>query len=636
MGFTPSNGTFDVARVAVSGGLPPGDVFDLDLNHSFSVSWAIDRARGYVIFGLAYAPDPQARFADALSGIRYSAKSPGTRIIDITLSDGLNWKVMQIEVIVQANNPPTFSLVPTGAGAPLEDSAPGVFSGVITNISAGVNESKQQVSLQVDVFDHTLFSNVTIDNAGNLAYALWPDAYGIGEVRIYARDDGGTESGGSDKSAMAVLPITILPVNDPPSFIKGADISITVDSGPQKFDAWATHIAPGPQNESMETVQFEVTGFDPMLFTTPPALDAQGTLTFTPAPKASGQTTVTVAAIDNGGTAHGGTDRSLPQSFVISLLPNTPPTFVKGADQNILEDSGPQHINAWATQISAGTNEPLQQLIFQLSGFDKSLFAAGPSIDSQGDLAFTPAAHAHGTTMVSVQAVDDGGTANGGENQSLATSFAITIQAVNDPPTMDPVPTKYIGIGARTQTITLTGITPGPQENDQVITFRALSSDGLTRDLQVNYTTGANTATVTYSLNGIGTSAISIVMTDDGGTANGGVNQSTYTFDVVVDDSMQAIFVPTVFSPNGDNSNDTFRIRGSGIATLQLVVFDLSGRQLFHTDNVQFALEHGWDGTYKGSALPAGSYAWTIAGSLADGSELLINGRRYGQVLLVR
>jgi len=34
--------------------------------------------------------------------------------------------------------------------------------------------------------------------------------------------------------------------------------------------------------------------------------------------------------------------------------------------------------------------------------------------------------------------------------------------------------------------------------------------------------------------------------------------------------------------------------------------------------------------------LPAGSYAWTIRGSLVDGSELSINGKKYGQVLLVR
>jgi hypothetical protein len=52
-----------------------------------------------------------------------------------------------------------------------------------------------------------------------------------------------------------------------------------------------------------------------------PTLAANGTLTFTPAPNANGTATVTVFAVDNGGTAKGGVDTSAAQTFVIAITP---------------------------------------------------------------------------------------------------------------------------------------------------------------------------------------------------------------------------------------------------------------------------------------------------------------------------
>jgi hypothetical protein len=56
------------------------------------------------------------------------------------------------------------------------------------------------------------------------------------------------------------------------------------------------------------------------LFSAPPAVSSNGTLTYTPAFLAVGTATVTVRAVDSGGTANGGVDTSPPQTFTISIL----------------------------------------------------------------------------------------------------------------------------------------------------------------------------------------------------------------------------------------------------------------------------------------------------------------------------
>src|SRR4029078_6460072 len=61
-------------------------------------------------------------------------------------------------------------------------------------------------------------------------------------------------------SNVATFSITINPVNDAPSFAKGADQTVNEDAGAQTVSPWATAISAGPANESSQTVSFEITG----------------------------------------------------------------------------------------------------------------------------------------------------------------------------------------------------------------------------------------------------------------------------------------------------------------------------------------------------------------------------------------
>jgi gliding motility-associated-like protein len=62
------------------------------------------------------------------------------------------------------------------------------------------------------------------------------------------------------------------------------------------------------------------------------------------------------------------------------------------------------------------------------------------------------------------------------------------------------------------------------------------------------------------------------------------------------------IFIPNVFTPNGDGANDEWKIFGNltGIKQLQVMVFNRIGEKVFESNDINF----GWDGTYKGTSVP--------------------------------
>jgi hypothetical protein len=123
------------------------------------------------------------------------------------------------------------------------------------------------------------------------------------------------------ESETRTVTITVKPVNDAPSFEEGPDQTVSEDAGPQTVPRWATGISSGPADESGQILSFLVSNDDDSLFARDgqPALDAGGTLTYTPAPDASGTATVTVRLRDDGGTANGGVDTSAEQGFEISI-----------------------------------------------------------------------------------------------------------------------------------------------------------------------------------------------------------------------------------------------------------------------------------------------------------------------------
>jgi hypothetical protein len=249
-----------------------------------------------------------------------------------------------------------------------------------------------------------------------------PDAHGTAQITLTVTD-------GDGESTTTQFLLTVNSVNDAPSFTKGSDQSVRQNAGPQTVAGWAGSIKTGPDEEAGQTVRFLVTNDHAALFATPPAIAADGTLTFTPAANASGSATVTVVLQDDGGTANGGVDQSAAQTFTIaSSFVNDAPSFVAGASLQTPHDAGPQSLAGWATHISAGPEDEAAQALQFIVGVDNpALFAAQPAVAGDGTLTFAPMRNASGIAHLTVQLKDDGGTDDGGSNLSAPQAFTIAV-----------------------------------------------------------------------------------------------------------------------------------------------------------------------------------------------------------------
>nr|MBP6314670.1 gliding motility-associated C-terminal domain-containing protein [Chitinophagaceae bacterium] len=90
----------------------------------------------------------------------------------------------------------------------------------------------------------------------------------------------------------------------------------------------------------------------------------------------------------------------------------------------------------------------------------------------------------------------------------------------------------------------------------------------------------------------------------------------------------ESFFVPTVFSPNGDNLNDVVKPILSGYKLKYFKIFNRRGQMVFSTTYP----DYGWDGKFNGQPLGMDSYYW-VASAESEGQGVKIF---KGDITLVR
>jgi hypothetical protein len=312
---------------------------------------------------------------------------------------------------------------------------------------------------------------------------LRANASGEVTVSVVAKDDGGTLNSGTDASAAQNFKITINGSNDAPvitlpsaptvledtayTFTGASVITIEDDSVVSSFTVTLT-AAHGtiqlPTDPSLVitgngTNQVNVTGTLGNI--TSHALDG---MAFTPSGNFNGSgASITVVAND-GETVDPLSDTET-LSFAVTAV-NDAPMFTKGSDITLDEDSGEHSYSGWATNINAGpigAGEDAQTIGFTVTAETPALFSK-LEISSNGTLTVAPAANAFTLTpaKVTVYATDNGGTANNGQNQSASQDFYVTINGINDAPTMNAVADQTVAEDASEAILDLSGISAGP------------------------------------------------------------------------------------------------------------------------------------------------------------------------------
>ena len=89
------------------------------------------------------------------------------------------------------------------------------------------------------------------------------------------------------------------------------------------------------------------------------------------------------------------------------------------------------------------------------------------------------------------------------------------------------------------------------------------------------------------------------------------------------------IYVPNVFTPNGDHLNDVFYIKGAeGVESIKsLEIFNRWGNKVFEVKNIPpNDPQYGWDGNQKGQLTTPGVFIFIATLALEHGVEVILSG----------
>ncbi|MEM8531148.1 MAG: Ig-like domain-containing protein, partial [Chloroflexota bacterium] len=436
----------------------------------------------------------------------------------------------------------------------------------------------------------------TINPDGTITYTPDPD-YSGADSFTYQICDNGTPNPAA--CATANVDVTVAAINDPPTFTSGGNVTVAEDSGAYGPTTWATTISPGPADEAGQTVTFNiVNNSNAALFSTQPAIAANGDLTFTPATDAYGEATITLQAQDDGGTADGGQDTSPSENFTITITPDNDAPVAVNDTFDVNEDS-PLNL------LVLDNDNDTKDTAFGSGGLDLTsiTIATGPSNGTalpqpDGTVRYTPNADFSGSDSFTYH-VDDTGHPTPAEQSNTAT-VTINVLANNDPPTFTPGGNVTVAedSGAYGPTAWATAITSGSGESGQTISFIVDSDDTGLFDTQPAIAANGD-LTFTPATDAYGEAIITVRAQDDGGTANGGQdtsNPQTFTITitpindppVAVDDTLSVNEDnPTnldVLGNDDDDKDEDFGNGGLDLSSVTIVAAPTNGSAIPQPD----------------------------------------------------
>ncbi len=138
----------------------------------------------------------------------------------------------------------------------------------------------------------TLGGTVDVDLDGTFVYVPPENQFGTTDFSYEVTD--------GEFISLALVTIQVMSVNDPPSFEPGPNITIGPNSGPYST-AWASNISAGPENESGQSLvfQLQITASPSLVFDVAPTISESGILTFTTTAGATGTADVDVTLMDD-------------------------------------------------------------------------------------------------------------------------------------------------------------------------------------------------------------------------------------------------------------------------------------------------------------------------------------------------
>ena len=236
-------------------------------------------------------------------------------------------------------------------------------------------------------------------------------------------------------------------------------------------------------------------------------------------------------------------------SYALPLpVPNLPPTLNSISNRTINENAGLQTVTL--SGINSGATNENQRLTVTAVSSNPSLIPA-PTVtytspNTGGTLSLAPALNANGTATITVQ-VNDGQPLN----NTVSRTFTVTVNPVNQPPTLNSISNYTVEKNAGAQTVLLSGISSGAANEIQTLKVTAVSGNRkLVGTPTVVYTSPGTTGSLLFKpmTNVTGTTTLTVTVND--GARSNNLVQKTFTVTIVNGVQAQtAALIQTLVAP---------------------------------------------------------------------------------------
>ncbi|HEY8933912.1 MAG TPA: tandem-95 repeat protein, partial [Cyclobacteriaceae bacterium] len=464
-------------------------------NAGFFQTLSIDQAKGDLLFSL-------------------KPNVFGTAKITIKMTDTGGLSVQDVVTInVNAvNDPPSFDPIPDVVI--FENASTQTIT--VTNISAGPFET-QSLLLTATSGNTDLIPQPTVTYNGTgttatISFKPVASQTGTAVITVKLVDTGLAEF-------TQTFNVQVNSINDAPTLDPISNLTVLEDAGSQTVPL--TGITAGPSETQVLTIT--VSSNNAALFetfsVTYTSPQSTGTINLKSKADAFGTATVTVTVTDDGPATPAPNKNSVSRSFTFTVQPvNDPPVAVD--DAVTTNEDTPVTINVVAndTDVDGTINAASVDLDVATGGIQntKTTTAGTFSVNSSGIVTYTPLADFNGSASLDYTVKDNSGAT------SNSATIAITVNPVNDPPTLDVIGNVTMQEDAAQLNVSLTGITAGSGES-QVLSLSLTSTNAAIFDiLDIVYTSPQNAATLRIKpkANANGTANVTVTVTDDGTTSN--------------------------------------------------------------------------------------------------------------------
>jgi Ca2+-binding RTX toxin-like protein len=434
-----------------------------------------------------------------------AANQFGTATITVTVSDGTETTTETFTLNVNSvNDAPTVSAI---ADQVINEDTP---TGAIAFSIGDVETAAADLEVTVLSSNSTLIPNgsaVISGTGSDRTLMITPGAnqFGSATVTVLVSD--------GDATTTETFALTVNPVNDAPTISTIADQAINEDTNTGTLTFTIGDVETSAAALTVTAISSNTT-LIPNSNIALGGTDTNRTVLVTPVANQFGTSFITIRVSDG--------DITTTQTFEVTVNSvNDPPTVSAIANQTVDEDSGATavgftvgDVETTASSLSVTVASSNPTLIP-----NDSLFLGGSG--SARTLTFTPAADQFGTATLTVSVSDGGAT--------TTTTFAVTVNSVNDLPTIGQIANQTIAEDGSTGAIAFTVDDLETAAGNLTLTASSSNTTLLpAENIVLGGSGGDRTVTLTPMANQFGTAMITLTVTD----ADGGIKTRSFQLNV--------------------------------------------------------------------------------------------------------